>query len=67
MDQCIYCGQNLDDDGVLLIADDGSDICDDQPNRFRFHCTGFVPDSAGDNPEVCIQCLAHRLDHPTNK
>lgn len=26
-------------------------------------CDDFAPDALGENPDVCIACLWHRLDH----
>lgn len=63
-DECVHCRLRIYDDGVTLIDATGGDCCDYPIGVGNHgHCRGFAPDSAGDNPDVCIECLCHRLDH----
>ena len=68
MSVCVFCGLEVYDDGVVLVGSTGGDTCgvplDDGSEHL--HCRTFAPDVDGDDPDVCIECLCHKIDHPVD-
>ena len=63
--RCVHCKLELEDDGVVLIDSTGGDACG-MPvglGAEHGHCRGFSSDAWGDDPDVCIECLCHKIDH----
>lgn len=71
-DVCIWCGLEVFDGGDFLrsvgeplaVAPECRSWASTPSTLPRGHCTGFAPDTLGDDPDVCTSCLAHRSDHP---
>ena len=66
---CIYCHLPIHDDGIVLIDSTGGDACGVPLDNGaeHGHCRGFSPDAGGDDPDICNECLCHKLDHPRSR